>query len=81
MRHVRNTYQKRLSEKVTYFLATLLDIRRSFCALIHGQTVAMVCAIHRPAATQATIVYTVWKRGYAIVCFNYAILFHVLDWG
>ena len=41
VRHIRNAYQKRLSEKLTYFIATLLDIRTSFCALIRRQTVTM----------------------------------------
>ena len=67
VRHIRNAYQKCLPEKLTYFIATLLDIRTSFCALIRRQTVTMVYAIHGPAATQATIFYTVWKRGFAIV--------------
>ena len=67
VRHIRNAYQKCLSEKLTYFIATLLDIRTSFCALTRRQTVTMVYAIHGPAATQATIFYTVWKSGFAIV--------------
>ena len=51
-----------LSKTLAFVLATLLDIWTSFCAPSHRRTLTMVYAIRGPAATQATIYYTVWKR-------------------
>ena len=65
----KHRYQKRLSEKLTYFLATLLDIRTSSYALNHIQTITMVYAIRGPTGmlTQATIYYFVWKGSFFVM--------------
>ena len=65
----KHRYQKRLSEKLTYFLATPLDIRTSSYALNHIQTITMVYAIRGPAGTltQATIYYFVWKGSFFVM--------------
>ena len=47
----------RLSETLTHVLATLLDIKTSFCALIRRRTITMVYAIPGPAATQAKFLW------------------------
>ena len=65
----KHRYQKRLSEKLTYFLATLLDIRTSSYALNHIQTITMVYAIRGPAGTltKAIIYYFVWKGSFFVM--------------
>ena len=39
---IRNPYETHLSEMLTYVLATLQDIRISFCALIRRRTILTV---------------------------------------
>ena len=52
---MRNSKETRVPEMLTYVLATLQDIRTSFCALVRGRTIyKWFRRVRGPAAKQAT---------------------------